>query len=139
MAEQVTVNHPIPCFQNRTNRTIEQMHSKSRNLVVIRIAVVMLLASLAGFSTLAKTTQYLPNSNPARFLSIASKMRADCTPATIEAPTLQPRSSAIAFVLPLPTVPIVLYSGPEDWDAQFIERVGITVSVRHRAPPVVLS
>jgi hypothetical protein len=117
------------------------MHRKSRNLVVIRFAVVLLLASLAGFATLAKNTQYLPKSNPDRFLSIASKMKADCAPATIEAPALQPRSSgiAIALVLRLPTVPIILYSGPEDLDAQFIERIGVTVSLQYHAPPVFLS
>jgi hypothetical protein len=115
------------------------MDRKRRNLVVIRIAVVMLLASLAGFSTLAKTTQYLPKSNPARFLSIASKMKADCLPVTLKAPAPQPRSQAIALMILLPTEPIVRHSNPEDCDTRFIEHLGIAVSVRHRAPPVFLA
>jgi len=115
------------------------MHCKSRNLVVIRIAVVMLLASLAGFSTLAKTTQYLPKSNPARFLSIASKMKADCSPVTLNAPAPQPRSHAIALMMLLPTEPVMHHGNPEEWDMQFIEHLGIAVSVRHRAPPVFLA
>ncbi|MGH9747778.1 MAG: hypothetical protein ACRD59_16915 [Candidatus Acidiferrales bacterium] len=113
------------------------MHRKRYRLVLIRFAVVMLLASLAGFATLAKNTQYLPKSNPARFLSIASKMKADCSSIDVEPPLPQARIMAGSAALPAqPELFVRLF---QEQDSRFVEPIGIFVSSRHRAPPVLLS
>jgi hypothetical protein len=118
---------------------METMQQEHRKLLLIRIAVVMLLASLAGFSTLAKNTQYLPKSNPARFLSIASKMKADCAPVTVEAPPVEPRTSVGAIASSLPLKPVAFFRQFEERETQFVELIGICASLQHRGPPVSLS
>jgi hypothetical protein len=108
-----------------------------RKLVVARIAVVMLLASLAAFSTLAKNVQYLPKSNPATYLSIASKMKADCGPITVEAPPVERDTISIsAAVQPEPSVS---FDRSENRKVRFVEIIGLSVSVRRRPPPISIS
>jgi hypothetical protein len=118
---------------------METMQQRYRKIVLIRIAVVMLLASLAGFSTLAKNVQYLPKSNPARYLSIASKMKADCAPVTVEAPPVEPRTTVRAIASAIPPKPIAFSCLLEQRTTQVVAQVRIYGSVQRRGPPVSLS
>src|ERR1700745_2401582 len=79
------------------------VQTKSLKIVPVQVAVVTLLVFLAGFSTLAKNVQYLPKSNPAHYLSIASKMKADsdCTVAQIK---LQPAQLGTRLLIPEPVL-----------------------------------
>jgi len=108
-----------------------------RNLVPVRIAIVMLLASLTVFATLAKNAQYLPKSNPASYLSIASKMKTDCGPVTVEAPPVERKATFIAAVV-LPG-PCIFCDRSEERETRFVEIIGASVSVQRRPPPVSLS
>ena len=108
---------------------------KPLKIVPIRIVVVTLLVFLAGFSTLAKNVQYLPKSNPAHYLSIASKMKADsdCTVAKIK---LQPTQPSSRLMIPEAVLPVFTFDLRE---APFVQRISLIVSLRYRAPPITLS
>jgi hypothetical protein len=108
---------------------------KPFKIVPIRIAVVTLLVFLAGFSTLAKNVQYLPKSNPAHYLSIASKMKADsdCTVAQLK---LQPTQPSSRLVIPEAALPVFTFDPRE---APFVERISLIACLQYRAPPISLS
>ena len=108
---------------------------KPFKIVPIQVVVVTLLVFLAGFSTLAKNVQYLPKSNPAHYLSIASKMKADsdCTVAKIKLQPTQPRSR---LVIPEAVLSVFTFDLRE---APFVQRISLIVSLRYRAPPITLS
>jgi hypothetical protein len=108
---------------------------KPFKIVPIQVVVVTLLVFLAGFSTLAKNVQYLPKSNPAHYLSIASKMKADsdCTVAKIK---LQPTQPSSRLMIPEAVLPVFTFDLRE---APFVQRISLIVSLRYRAPPITLS
>ena len=108
---------------------------KPFKIVPIRIVVVALLVFLAGFSTLAKNVQYLPKSNPAHYLSIASKMKADsdCTVAQLK---LQPTQPSSRLVIPEAALPVFTFDPRE---APFVERISLIACLQYRAPPISLS
>jgi hypothetical protein len=108
---------------------------KSVKIVPVQIAVVTLLVFLAGFSTLAKNVQYLPKSNPAHYLSIASKMKAnsDCTVAQLKLQPTQPRSG---LVIPEVVIPGFTFDPRE---APFVQRFSLIACLQYRAPPITLS
>jgi hypothetical protein len=108
-----------------------------RKIVVARIAVVMLLASLAAFSTLAKNVQYLPQSNPASYLSIASKMKTDCAPVTVEAPPVE--RDAISILAAIQPEPSAYFARTDSRETRPAEIAGSSVSVRRRPPPALTS
>ena len=113
--------------------TAEQATSNTGRYRLFRLtAILLLLLTVPGLSTLAKHSWYLPASNPTHFLTAASKMR-------VVRPTALPdRSSlqAIAVaVLPQPPVPIVYCVAPESAPP----RSGVPVSPQLRSPPVSLA
>ena len=108
---------------------------KPFKIVPIRVVVVALLVFLAGFSTLAKNVQYLPKSNPAHYLSIASKMKAnsDCTVAQLKLQLTQPSSR---LVIPEAVLPVFSFDPRE---APSVQRISLIVCLQYRAPPITLS
>lgn len=108
---------------------------KPSKIVLIRLLVIALLVFLAGFSTLAKNVQYLPKSNPAHYLSIASKMKAnsDCTAAQIK---LQPAQLGPLLQIPEPLVVLFSFHSRE---ASFVPRISLVACLQYRAPPITLS
>jgi hypothetical protein len=108
---------------------------KPFKIVPIRVVVVALLVFLAGFSTLAKNVQYLPKSNPAHYLSIASKMKAD-SDCTVTQLKLQPTQPSSRLLIPEAVIPVFTFDPRE---APFIQQISITVCLRYRAPPITLS
>src|ERR1700739_3655226 len=107
------------------------MHIKPSKTTLVRVVVLVLLVFLAGLSTLAKNVKYLPKSNPARYLSIACKMKAssDCFPAPVKPPFAQP-----SWCLLVPErVDFVYNSDPVE--APPVQRVSLLSCLRHRGPP----
>ena len=107
------------------------MKIKPSKSAPVRVVVLTLLVFLAGLSTLAKNVQYLPKSNPARYLSIACKMKAssDCIPAPVKPQLVQP-----SYYLLIPErVDFVFNSDPGE--APPVQRVSLLFCLRHRGPP----
>jgi hypothetical protein len=108
---------------------------KPFKIVPIQVVVVTLLVFLAGFSTLAKNVQYLPKSNPAHYLSIASKMKAD-SDSTVVQLKLQSAQPSSQLVIPEAVLPVFSFDPRE---APFVQRISLIVCLRYRAPPITLS
>ena len=111
------------------------MQIKTFKILPVQLAIVTLLVFLAGFSTLAKNVQYLPKSNPAHYLSIASKMKAD-SDGTVAQVKVQPTQPSSRLVIPEAVVPVFTFDPRE---APFIQRISLIVCLRFRAPPISLS
>jgi hypothetical protein len=107
------------------------MHIESRKSALIRAVVLTLLLFLAVLSTLAKNVQYLPKSNPARYLSIASKMKANSDGAVIP---VKPQPAQPGSRLPVPQ-PALFVSSFDQREAPPVQRISLIVCLRHRAPP----
>jgi len=120
------------------NSGSQTVQIKSFKFVPVQLAVVALLMFLAGFSTLAKNVQYLPKSNPAHYLSIASKMKADsdCAVAKLKLQQLQLTQPSSRLVIPEAVVPVFTFDPRE---APFIQLISLIVCLRYRAPPISLS
>jgi hypothetical protein len=93
------------------------------------VIVVLLLFAVAALSTLAKSSQYFPKSNPTHYVNIANKMKAAAPPVVFERALLQP----IAKVAPpRPCAP--KKHGIEEVSLP-LPSIGVTVSIQHRSPP----
>jgi hypothetical protein len=90
--------------------------------------VVLLLFAVTGLSTLAKNSQYFPDSNPAHYINISNKMKGAPAPVLLEPTPLYP----IAKVVPQPCAPVNY--GVEEISPPS-PSIGVTVSIQHRAPP----
>jgi hypothetical protein len=99
----------------------------------IRIAVVLLLFSVAGLATLAKNAQYLPKSNSARYITCATKMKAAQSALEADQKPLRP----VARVIPVR--PAHRPSRLDEPEAPPIQLIGLTISLRHRSPPLFAS
>jgi hypothetical protein len=91
--------------------------------------VVLLLFAVTGLSTLAKNSQYFPNSNPAHYINISNKMKGAPAPVLLEPTPLYP----IARVVPPQPCAPVNHSVEEI--SPPTPSIGVTVSIQHRAPP----
>jgi hypothetical protein len=102
-------------------------------LLATRAVVVILLFTVAGLATLAKNGQYYPKSNPARNVSISTKMNVTHGPVQVAA---EPSQHFARFYLPQPPLRVIRAR-----DEQVLQKppVGVMVSMQHRSPPVVLS
>jgi hypothetical protein len=91
--------------------------------------VVLLLFAVTGLSTLAKNSQYFPNSNPAHYINISNKMKGAPAPVLLDPGPLYP----IAKVVPLQPC------APRNHGVEEISlpspSIGVTVSIQHRSPP----
>jgi hypothetical protein len=96
----------------------------------MRVCVVLLLISVAGLSTVAKDGQYFPKTNPARFLSMSTKMNLTHAPIVLDGARTQP---VVRIAPPLPSVRITRIERSEPVPVQ---RISVRVSLQHRSPPV---
>jgi len=99
---------------------------------MIRLAVVVLLVTVAGLSTLAKDGQYGPRTSPERLVSLSTKMN-------VAAPVAfnrQPRQPVVHLV---PPPPPVRAARAKDFEDPLIEKIGWSVSMQHRSPPFSLA
>ncbi len=101
--------------------------------VYVKVGVVMLLLAIAGFSTLAKNSQYLSRSNPAHYINISSKMTVSHLPVVIDRTPLRP---VARFIPPQPETRITHVVREE---IPPLPSIGVTVSLQHRSPPILLS
>jgi len=105
----------------------------NRSKVWPRVAVFFLLVALAGLSTFAKYTPYLPKTDPSHFVNHATKMKVAQSPVVLDRAPLHP----VATVIP----PRPAYR-PRSTDkpvAPPIQLIGLTVSLQHRSPPASLA
>jgi hypothetical protein len=106
---------------------------RNNRVVCVRVAVLLLLVAIAGFSTLAKNSQYYSRSNPAHFLNISSKMKVSPTPAILARTPLRPVDRLIAPQPPVKAFPVVEEQAPE------LPSIGVKISLQHRSPPSLVS
>jgi hypothetical protein len=107
---------------------------KRNRIVYVRLAIVLLLFAIAGFSTMAKNSQYYSRSNPVHFMNISSKMKVSPAPAILDRTPLQlverlvapPQQQVRSF-------PVVEQEFPE------LPSISVTLSLQHRSPPSFLS
>jgi len=106
-----------------------------RHLCVMlnKIAIVLLLVGLAGLATVAKDGQYYPTANPARQISVSTKMNLNHVPVIFSRTPLQKVAQVVA-AKPRP----MIRRSPEP-ELLLIEPVGVTVSLQHRSPPTIVS
>jgi hypothetical protein len=98
--------------------------------VCLKIGVVILLLAIAGFSALAKNSQYLSRSNPAHYINICSKMKVSHLPVVIDRTPLRP---VARFIPPQPEMRIAKVVEEEN---PALPSISVTVSLRHRSPPI---
>jgi hypothetical protein len=101
--------------------------------IYLKVSVVLLLLAIAGFSALAKNSQYSAQSNPAHFITFASKMIVSPLPAVIDQTPLRPVGR---FLLPQPESRITQETKEE---VPTVRSISVTVSLQHRSPPISLS
>jgi hypothetical protein len=94
--------------------------------------LALLLFAVPTLTTLAKTSWYLPRSNPVHYLNIASKMRVPQVAVVLNNAPLQP----VAMLIPEPQQ--VLRSTLEPDSEPPKPSIGVTVSLQHRSPPSAL-
>lgn len=106
---------------------------KHSRLIVIRLAVVLLLLGLAGLATAAKDGQYYPTTNPARQVSLSTKMNLAHAPVVF---TCGPLESVGRLLVPKPRP---IFRRPTQPEPLLIQPVGLTETLQLRAPPALLS
>jgi hypothetical protein len=108
--------------------------SQTARFALTRILVLFLLCAVPVLSTIAKDNIYLPQSNHAHFVNIASKMKvADVSVVIVEPQTAEPLA---AITLPQPEIRV---TRPDQLEAPPVARVSLTVCLQHRSPPLNLA
>src|SRR5271156_994394 len=116
-----------PQFGTSTTQTAD-----TRRLC-LKVGIVMLLLAIAGFSTVAKNSQYYSKSSPVHYLNISSKMTVGHSTVVIDRTPLRPVS---LFVPPQPETRITQVVREE---IPPLPSIGVTISLQHRSPPIPLS
>jgi hypothetical protein len=111
----------------------QSTQSADTRRVCLQVGVVMLLLAIAGFSILAKNSQYLSRSNPAHYINISSKMKLSHLPVVIDRTPLRPIAR---FIPPQPEMRIARVVEKE---IPALPSIGVTISLQHRSPPLSLS
>ena len=101
--------------------------------VYLKLGVVMLLLAIAGFSTLAKNSQYFSRSNPAHYINISSKMTVSQFPAIVDRAPLHPIARFV------PPQPVTRTAQMVREEIPALPSIGVTVSLQHRSPPLFVS
>jgi hypothetical protein len=92
---------------------------------------LLLLFAVAGLSTVAKDSQYLPKSHPAHYLNISSKMKVSSPAPVLDRAPLH----AVAKIEP----PRYVARFPRREDPPpplAIQQIGLRMALQHRSPPV---
>ncbi|HTS10907.1 MAG TPA: hypothetical protein VMH00_02200 [Candidatus Limnocylindrales bacterium] len=98
-----------------------------------KLAILLLLVSLAGLATLAKDGQYYPKTNPARYVSMSTKMNVG-QPTAVAHPGPLQRTARIVAAHSRPAARRTIEPQPLPTDS-----VGVTVSLQHRSPPTAIA
>jgi hypothetical protein len=114
-----TANQPVP---------------NSWALFATKATILLLLFTVAGLATLAKNGQYYPKSNPAKYVSISTKMNVVVQPsAHLNNQQLQPTTR---FSPPHPQFPLAWV---QPLQPPAVRTISVTVSMQHRSPPFAVS
>jgi hypothetical protein len=97
--------------------------------IALRIGVLALLLAIAGFSTLAKNSQYFAKSNPAHYINISSKIKVTAQPTLLERTPLRPVAKSVAIRPELRIQRVVRAETPP------LPSIAVTVSLQFRSPP----
>ena len=108
------------------SRTKREEHPRR---VVAKALIFLLIVSVTGLSILADKDQYLPKSDLAHYLKIASKMNVVHSPVVLDRTPLE---RVAKVILRQPTFYFSRWEMPE---IPLLERVGLIVSHQHRSPP----
>jgi hypothetical protein len=109
------------------------MRTNLSNRILVRPAILLLIFAIAGLTTLAKQSRYLPESNPSHYLSSATKLSMGNHPIDFLAADLRP----VAKVVPLqPEFRAFPQTTAKKLD---LLQIGLVVSLQHRAPPSLLA
>jgi hypothetical protein len=98
-----------------------------------RTAIFVLLFTVAGLATLAKNGQYYPTSNPARNVSISTKMNVSHSPVHVTGEQMQ----TVALFFPL--LPPLRAARALYEETLRKPPIGVVVSTQYRSPPLWLS
>lgn len=98
--------------------------------IILNVTILLLLFLVASLSTLAKNSQYLPKSNPARFVNIASKMKLAQSPVAFDWTPLHPIARAV------PPRPTNRPSDRVELENPSIQSMVFTFLLQYRSPPV---
>jgi hypothetical protein len=101
--------------------------------ILARTAVLLLIFAIAGLSTLAKHSQYLPKSNPTHFFSNATKMNVAHLPALFFAAPNAPIAKVIVHR------PAFRRLSPVSSESIDLPQIALTISLQHRSPPSLLA
>jgi hypothetical protein len=118
---------------SKTQPSSGEAHRLQRwRAVIKRFTVVLLLFTVAGLFSMAKTGQYYPKSNPAQHVSVSIKM--NVVHSSLEAAE-EPLQVVTRF-LP-PQLPVRRQQVQPDESPRVVP-IGVTVSMQHRSPPAAL-
>jgi hypothetical protein len=101
--------------------------------LLTKLGVLLLLFAIASLATLAKDGQYYPTANPARQVSLSTKMNESHAPVVVNR---VPSDAVVRISPPKPCLVIRTRREPEPLPVQ---SVGITVALQHRSPPLSLT
>jgi hypothetical protein len=116
--------------KNETHPRCTAINRKFLPGIFARTALVLLLlVTVVGLSTLAKSGQYFPRTNPVRHVSLSIKMNVAHAPVVILGEKLVP----VARVAP--PRPTLRVTRLEQFEVAPAQRISVTVSMQHRSPP----
>ena len=98
--------------------------------LLARATILILLLSVAALATLAKDGLYYPRTNPARYVSLSTKMNVAHSLALSAGE--QPRLFAVNF----PPQPVMQATRVEIPPAPSARRINLCLSMQHRSPPI---
>lgn len=95
----------------------------------LKTGVLALLLLVVGFATVAKNSQYLPQSHPAHYVNIASKMKVAPSPLVFEEQPLDPVARVV------PSTPARLRSERDESETPSVQTVNLSLCLQYRSPP----
>jgi hypothetical protein len=120
---------PSGIVTDKEKRIKLSLHLRKRFAPFVKGALLaLLLFAVPTLSTLAKTSWYLPQSNPGHYLNIASKMQVRHCAVILEKAPLHTTAK-----LPIPR-PVARSAREADWEPPK-PSIGVTVSLQYRSPP----
>jgi len=102
---------------------------KHHRRIWLKTGVLTLLLLVVGLATFAKNSQYLPPSNAARYVNIASKMKVAPSPLVFDRQPLQP----VAKVAP--PAPTRRLSERVEPKTPAVQTVSLSLCPQYRSPP----
>ena len=121
---------PHASLAQMADQTMRRTDSKG---VLAKIAILLLLFAVAGLSTLAKNSKYLPKSDPTHFLSNATKMNVGHLPVLFFAIQYAPRAKVV------PVERRFRMLQPVSSEKIDLPQIGLIISLQHRSPPSLLA